>query len=135
MLIMLDKGQSQYNIEKYSHNSIIINKVSYSNTFLLMPDKIFPNWGPSHIDKLTSNDILTIIELKPEIVLIGTGKSHCIVQPTLLLELRSKGIGVEMMNNQAACHTHTILAAEKRRVATLLIFDQPLAREDTHDND
>jgi uncharacterized protein len=49
------------------------------------------------------------------------------VHPRLTAALTSRRIGIECMDNQAACRTYNILMAEGRKVALALIFDETVA--------
>ena len=46
------------------------------------------------------------------------------VHPRLIVALINRRIGVECMDNLAACRTYNILMAEGRKVALALIFDE-----------
>jgi uncharacterized protein len=45
------------------------------------------------------------------------------VHPKLTRALTAKQVGVESMDNQAACRTYNILMAEGRKVALALIIE------------
>jgi len=54
--------------------------------------------------------------------LIGTGARFQFPEPALLAPLQKAGIGVEVMDTQAACRTYNILLGEGRSVAAALIL-------------
>ena len=60
-------------------------------------------------------------------VILGTGPRQRFVHPRLIAALTARRIGVETMDNPAACRTYNILMAEGRRVALALILDAPAA--------
>ena len=62
-------------------------------------------------------------ELQAEIVLLGTGPRQRFPHPRLTAALASAGIGLEVMDVQAACRTYNILVAEERKVAAALLFE------------
>lgn len=57
-------------------------------------------------------------------VLLGTGARLRFPHPRLSAPLARAGIGLEVMDLQAACRTYNILAAEGRRVAAALLMIQ-----------
>ena len=61
-------------------------------------------------------------ELGVDIVLLGTGARQRFPHPRLTAALAKAGIGVEVMDLQAACRTYNILVAEERKVAAALLF-------------
>jgi uncharacterized protein len=64
-----------------------------------------------------------MVDLKPELVLIGTGSRQRFPKPELLKALVQAKIGFEIMNSQAACRTYNILVGEGRQVLLALIVE------------
>ena len=58
-------------------------------------------------------------------MILGTGTKQRFVHPKLITVLTARRIGVESMDNHAACRTYNILMAEGRKVVLALIFDAP----------
>ena len=56
--------------------------------------------------------------LGTEIILLGTGSRLRFPSGALLRPFANAGIGLDVMDLQAACRTYNILAAEGRKVAT-----------------
>lgn len=57
----------------------------------------------------------------PQILLIGTGARQHFLAATLIQPLHRLGIGVEVMDTQAAARTYNILMNEGRRVVAALL--------------
>ncbi|ALM81985.1 Mth938-like domain-containing protein [Bordetella sp. N] len=57
----------------------------------------------------------------PEVLLIGTGTRQRFLAPAVLRPLLTVGVGVEVMDTQAAARTYNILMSEGRRVVVALI--------------
>jgi uncharacterized protein len=74
-------------------------------------------------DDLSADDFTFLKELKVEIVLLGTGARQRFPHPRLTAALAQAGIGLEVMDVQAACRTYNILVAEERKVAAALLFE------------
>ena len=55
-------------------------------------------------------------------MLLGTGARQRFPHPRLTAPLAQAGIGLEVMDLQAACRTYNILVAEERKVAAALLF-------------
>jgi uncharacterized protein len=64
-----------------------------------------------------------MVDLKPELILIGTGSRQHFPKPELLKALIQAKIGFEIMDSQAACRTYNILVGEGRRVLLALIVE------------
>ena len=66
------------------------------------------------------SDFVFLKNLDAEIVLLGTGARQRFPHPRLTAALAQAGIGLEVMDLQAACRTYNILVAEERKVAAAL---------------
>jgi uncharacterized protein len=95
--------------------------VEYRDNILVTPERIATGWTAGGFDTLTEADFAALAELKPEVVLLGTGASLRFPHPRLTRALTDAGIGVEVMDTPAACRTFNILAAEGRRVAAAVL--------------
>ena len=98
--------------------------VEYRDNVLVTPERIVTGWTAGGFDTLTEADFAALAELKPEVVLLGTGASLRFPHPRLTRALTDAGIGVEVMDTPAACRTFNILAAEGRRVVAAVILDR-----------
>jgi len=63
----------------------------------------------------------TAAEGAPEVLLVGTGARLRFLPRETIAPLLAAGIGVEVMDTQAAARTYNILMAEGRRVVAALI--------------
>ena len=105
----------------YGDGFVLINGQRHERNLIVMPEQLLP-WSASGFDALTEADFQALLELKPEILLLGTGPKQRFPHPRLIRALTDKRIGVEAMDLQAACRTYNILMAEERRVAAALLF-------------
>jgi uncharacterized protein len=98
--------------------------VEYRDNVLVTPERVVTGWTAGGFDTLSETDFAALVELKPEVVLLGTGASLRFPHPRLTRALTDAGIGVEVMDTPAACRTFNILAAEGRRVVAAVILDR-----------
>jgi len=103
---------------------IRLGVVEYRDNVLVTPERIVTGWTAGGFDTLSEADFAALVELKPEVVLLGTGASLRFPHPRLTRALTDAGIGVEVMDTPAACRTFNILAAEGRRVVAAVILDR-----------
>lgn len=122
MSLTLDDNTARYQIRSYTPGEIRINDLHFTKSIIVSPTQIIENWSPQSIDELSQNDFLIFLELKPAILLIGTGATHKIISIEFYGELINAGIGVEVMNTSAACRTFNALTAEERNVAAALLL-------------
>jgi uncharacterized protein len=85
-------------------------------------DAVLDEWRPPAIDALSIADFEALLAMKPEVVLLGTGARQRLPPPALYADFAARGIGLEVMDNRAACRTYNVLLGELREVAVALIF-------------
>jgi len=110
-------------ITGYGDGYIEINKIPYSHAVLLSSDGDILEWAVKSFDDLNSADFSQMASLKPELIIIGTGKRQRFPRPELLKTLIEAKIGFEIMGSQAACRTYNILVGEGRQVLLALIVE------------
>jgi uncharacterized protein len=98
--------------------------VEYHDNIVVTPERVIPGWTAGGFDALSEADFAALLELEPEVVLLGTGASFRFPHPRLTRALTDAGIGVEVMDTAAACRTFNILAAEGRKVVAAVLVDQ-----------
>lgn len=79
-------------------------------------------WKPSEFDALASDDFEAVLELRPEVVIFGSGPRLRFASPSLYRPLIERRIGIETMDTAAACRTYNVLASEGRAVVAALLI-------------
>ena len=105
----------------YGEGFVLINGQRHEGSMIVMPERMQP-WDVAGFDALKEADFQVFLELKLEILLLGTGPQQRFPHPRLTRALAQRRIGVEVMDLQAACRTYNILMAEERNVAAALLF-------------
>lgn len=123
MKMILEKGDAAaYRINGYASGRITVNDWVIETSTILTPDRLLTQWPPVRFEDLEPTHMAAIIELTPEIVLLGTGPHQRFPSRNIMLSLLERGIGLEVMNTPSACRTYNILMAEGRRVLAALII-------------
>ena len=112
---------SSIQIKSYQNGVICINDTLYKNSVIVTPNQIIEPWGPQSIDDFTTEHLQVILQLSPELVIIGSGEQQKFLPATRLRPLIEQKIGVEIMTTPAACRTFNLLAAENRNVVAAII--------------
>jgi uncharacterized protein len=110
-------------ITGYGDGYIEINKIPYSHAVLLSSDGEILEWPVKSFEELSPADFAQMTSLKPELIIIGTGKRQRFPKPELLKTLIDAKLGFEVMDSQAACRTYNILVGEGRQVLLALIVE------------
>lgn len=115
--------QHYQTVTAYDDQGVEINAVRFSHSLIVLPETRPVAWPPASFDALAAEDFAQISATDPDVVILGTGKRQRFVHPKLTAILTERRIGVECMDNQAACRTYNILMGEGRKVALALIID------------
>ena len=105
----------------YGSGYVTVNGVRYETGVIVTPDKV-TEWTANGFEALSAADFSFVSELKPEIVILGTGATQRFPRAELAQSLASTGVGVEIMDSRAACRTYNILASEGRKVAAAILI-------------
>jgi len=109
-------------IDGYGGGGFRIAGETLRGSTLVLPDRAV-SWPVSTIADLNVESLAPVVacEPRPEILLIGCGKSAAMIAPALRQALREQGIVIDAMDTGAACRTYNVLLSEERRVAAALI--------------
>lgn len=115
--------QHYQTVTRYDDDAVEINAVRFDYNLIVLPEVPPAKWAVVSFDALTQDDFAQIDAVHPDVVILGTGKRQRFIHPRLVAALTSRRIGVECMDNAAACRTYNILMGEGRKVALALIFE------------
>ena len=108
-------------ITAYGSNSVSIAGKDYASSLIVCADRLIEDWPLARIDDLREEHFAAIIELEPELVLLGTGNRLVFPPIQTYAGLIQRNIGIEIMNTPAACRTYNVLMSERRKVTAGLI--------------
>ena len=106
----------------YGDGYVEVNRTRYHASLVVSASRVVADWPASSLAALSADHFAALVELRPEIVLLGTGPSFQFPPPALLAPLQQAGIGVEVMDTPAACRTYNILLGEGREVVAALVL-------------
>jgi uncharacterized protein len=112
----------------YGEGFVEVNEKRFTQSILVRPEGEVLPWSAERFDLLVADDFEAIVELRPEILVFGSGAALRFLHPRITKRLGAAGVGVETMDMFAACRTYNILMSEERRVACALLIeplDQP----------
>ena len=106
----------------YGPGYVEVNRARHTASLVVSGDRLITDWPVAVVEGLAADHMAAIVELHPEIVLLGTGSVFRFPEPALLAPLYRAGVGVEVMDTQAACRTFNILLGEGRNVVAAIIL-------------
>lgn len=124
MKLHADAPTSLNTVTGYGPGFIEINKERHCGHLLLAPDAPARPWPAMSFAGLREEDFDALLALRPEVVLLGTGRQQRFPHPRLTAALARAGVGLEVMDTAAACRTYNILMAEGRRVLAAFLQEE-----------
>jgi uncharacterized protein len=124
MKLHVTTTQQYQTITGYDDDWIEINAIRFDDSLIVLPEIAPMVWPVKSFEALQASDLEAIAAHAPDLLILGTGAKQRFAHPRLLNGLLTQGIGVECMDNQAACRTYNILMTEGRKVALALIMPQ-----------
>jgi uncharacterized protein len=109
-------------IRAYAAGRITINDEIICSSVIVTPERIIRDWLPASFGELEPRHMARLQELQPEVIVLGTGIRLCFPGAEFTADLLSRGIGVEIMDTNAACRTYNILLSDDRRVVAALLM-------------
>jgi len=122
MKFALSEPENVNAITNYEVGMVRIRQKPYHRSLIVSAQILIKDWRPSSIEQLQDDDFAAVLELQPEVLLLGTGTSQVFPAIDCYVSLLKAGISVEIMNTGAACRTFNILLSEDRPVAAALII-------------
>jgi uncharacterized protein len=109
-------------IRAYVPGAITVNEQMIRTSVVVTPGQIITDWLPERFEELDATHLVRLEELGPEILVIGTGETLRFPEPQFMAGFLTQGIGVEVMDTNAACRTYNILLSEDRHVVAALML-------------
>lgn len=106
----------------HSTDYVAVNGERYTHSIVVLAHEIRNDWNVPDFDRLNETHFDYFLQLKPEVLLLGTGAQQRFPHPRLYRTLTNSGISVECMNTPAVCRTYNILVAEDRRVVAAILI-------------
>ncbi len=111
-------------ITTYDESHFAVNGQRFEHAILVPATGLSLPWRPESYASLSDVDFEAMLALKPELIILGTGRQHRFPKPEWLAPLIAQRIGLEAMGTAAALRTYNILAGEGRPVLAALLLDR-----------
>ena len=94
-----------------------VGMTEYRENLVLTAEAVTPGWAPGGFDALGEGDFARLLDARPDVVLLGTGRTIRFPHPRLTARSPPRASDSRSWTRAAACRTFNILSAEGRRVA------------------
>lgn len=126
MQLNLERPDYAFTLRGADGAHALVNDRVLRSSFVIAPDTLVEDWPVTHAGTMEPSHLDAVFALQPELVLLGTGATQVFPAPSVLAACLTRHLGIEIMTNDAAARTYTVLAAEGRRVvAGFILPEQP----------
>lgn len=124
--LVLDRPGDHLFVRGVGAQGIRVGDTHYRRSVVISTRELRDDWPPQHFDAIEASHLEALLELTPELVLIGTGRHQRFLAQPLMGVFYRHGVGVEVMTTEAACRTFNVLVGDGRAaVAALLPVTEP----------
>lgn len=116
MQLTLERPDYDFFLRGADGASALVNERKLERSFIISPRTLIESWPVTDVTALAPGDLQPLLELEPELILLGGGAAQAFPPPAAMAACLSRGIGLETMTNAAAARTFNVLASEGRRV-------------------
>ncbi len=107
-------------IRSYSASEVFVGEQALHSPFIVTPRELYTDWPAASLSALRAVDLERVLQLQPEVLLIGGAGGPGALAGEVRRALAARGIGCEVMDLGAACRTYNVLVSEERAVAAAL---------------
>ncbi|MDP1634598.1 MAG: Mth938-like domain-containing protein, partial [Gallionellaceae bacterium] len=106
LALHLNTDTSMYLFTGHGEGYVAVNDRRFQQPLVVMAQGVRTDWPAGDFAALTNAHFDYFLELKPDILLFGTGPRQQFAHPDLYRELINNRIAVEFMDTPAACRTY-----------------------------
>lgn len=117
MQLHLERPDYTWFLRGANGEGALVNERRLTASFVLAPDTLVEDWPVRDAAAMQADDLAPLLALAPELVVLGTGARQVFPPAAVLAACLQRGIGIEVMANDAAARTYSVLASEGRKVA------------------
>jgi uncharacterized protein len=123
MKLQADRIEGLNAISRHGTDGVIVNGIEHRNSVIVPWQGEVVDWPVGEFALLEARHFEMLAELKPELVIFGSGSRIRFPKPALLRPLIDRRIGIETMDTAAASRTYNVLLTEGRTVLLALLFE------------
>ncbi len=103
-----------------ANGQFLIGDQVWSDPIALTPAGVLEGWTAPPLEDLSIESLSTLLNLSPELVIVGTGSQQFLPNRALMFAMARSGVGLEIMDTPAGARTFNVLLGEGRSLAAVL---------------
>lgn len=120
--LVRDPADGSQLIRWYRADAIAVGDQELRHSFAVIGERLLRDWPVSDVTTMGTAELDLLLAAGPELVLIGSGKQQRQLPPAVLYHGLARGVGIEVMGNDAAARTYNLLVGEGRNALAAFIL-------------
>lgn len=116
------KPGNHYFVRDITDEGIRVVDTRYAGSVIFSMTELNSDWPVRSVNDLNEQTLEPIWAMKPELVILGTGRRQRFPDREVQLQFLRRQIGLEVMSLDAAARTFNVLASEGRRAVAALVW-------------
>jgi uncharacterized protein len=121
MKLHLNEFVGNFAVSGHGKGFVQVGATRVETPLIVLADRLIAPWELADARAPAIADFAALLEMKPELVVFGSGAQFRFPDPRIGAAFGALRIGFETMDTPAACRTFNVLLSEGRRVAAALI--------------
>lgn len=121
---------AHHTIRGIESDRVLVTDRWYDTSLVVGAHYLDTDWPVTSLDEIGESHIAGLVELGPELVVVGAGHHQQFLPREAQMAFLRRGIGVECMTLDAAARTFNVLMSENRRALAALIISSEDSRAD-----
>lgn len=122
MLLTQHRNENQLFVRRADAATVTVIDRVMRRSFVLSATQAIEDFEATRPGEIGKPEVERILDLRPDVVLLGTGARAEFPAPALLAEFLRRGVGVETMDNAAAGRTFNVLVSEGRNAVAVFLL-------------
>ncbi len=118
------RDSNVFAVRHYEPGLVKVNNLTFTESCFITQFTTESEWQCRSIEELNTDHLDQLMATKAEVIILGTGDRQVFPEPRLFAYCASKGVGLEVMANDAACRTYNVLTTEDREVVLALVMER-----------
>ncbi|PNS09679.1 Mth938-like domain-containing protein [Solilutibacter silvestris] len=122
MELIQERPDFDYVLRGADGQRVLVNDQTLTASCIVSPQRLVTAWPVSALAMLTEDTLAPLFDLKPDVILLGTGERQSFPPASVMAAVLGRGIGLEPMTNAACARTYNVLAGEGRKVVAAFVL-------------
>jgi uncharacterized protein len=116
------RNEQELFVRRADADSVSVVDRVFRSSLVLGATQVLDDFPARAVGEIDMASVTRILDLKPDVVLLGTGSRAQFLPPAVQAAFLGRGIGIEVMDNAAAARTFNVLVGEGRNAVVVFLL-------------